>query len=156
LAVEFSGRRFEWTFLLAKVNFAILGADFFKHFNLIVDLAANQIVDTEGHSLKTLIRTLLLLGSLRRAAALTVFTVFRHQRLLLPCLTATMTRTLDEKTVRSRFAVSPLPCVCYEQNKQQRLSGNYFAGMPHSILTNNCSLTSNVAFIFNRLNTQQK
>jgi hypothetical protein len=45
LAVEFSGRRFEWTFLLAKVNFAILGADFLKHFNLIVDLAANQIVD---------------------------------------------------------------------------------------------------------------
>jgi hypothetical protein len=28
LVVEFSGRRFEWTFLLAKVNFAILGADF--------------------------------------------------------------------------------------------------------------------------------
>jgi hypothetical protein len=46
LAVEFSGRRFEWTFLFAKVNFAILGADFLKHFNLIVDLAANQIVDT--------------------------------------------------------------------------------------------------------------
>jgi hypothetical protein len=41
LSVEFSGRRFEWTFLLAKVNFAILGADFLKHFNLIVDLAAN-------------------------------------------------------------------------------------------------------------------
>ena len=35
----------DWTFLLAKVNFAILGADFLKHFNLIVDLAANQIVD---------------------------------------------------------------------------------------------------------------
>jgi hypothetical protein len=43
--VEFSGRCFEWTFLLAKVNFAILGADFLKHFNLIVDLVANQIVD---------------------------------------------------------------------------------------------------------------
>jgi hypothetical protein len=45
LSVEFSGRCFEWTFLLAKVNFAILGADFVKHLNLIVDLAANQIVD---------------------------------------------------------------------------------------------------------------
>jgi hypothetical protein len=42
--VEFSGCRFECTFLLAKVNFAILGADFLKHFNLIIDLAANQIV----------------------------------------------------------------------------------------------------------------
>jgi hypothetical protein len=100
----------------------------------------------EGHSLKTLIRTLLLLGSLRRAAALTVF---RRQRLLLPRLKATTTRTFDEKTVRS-----PLPCVRYEQNKQQRLSGIYFAGMPHSILTNNCSLTINVAFIFNRLNNK--
>ncbi len=108
-------------------------------------------MNLEGHSLKTLIRTLLLIGSLRRAATLTVFTVFRRQRLLLPCLTATTTRTFDEKTVRS-----PLPCVRYEQNKQQRLSGIYFEGMPHSILTNNCSLTINVAFIFNRLNTQQK
>ncbi len=43
--MEFSGRRFDWTFLLAIVNFAILGAEFLKHFNLIVDLAANQIVD---------------------------------------------------------------------------------------------------------------
>ncbi len=34
--MEFSGRRFEWTFLLAKVNFAILGADFLKHFNLLL------------------------------------------------------------------------------------------------------------------------
>ncbi len=31
MTVEFSGRRLEWTFLLAKVNFAILGADFLKH-----------------------------------------------------------------------------------------------------------------------------
>jgi hypothetical protein len=37
--------RGEASCLLAKVNFAILGADFLKHFNLIVDLAANQIVD---------------------------------------------------------------------------------------------------------------
>ena len=45
MSVDFSGRRFMWTFLLAKVNFAILGADFSKHFNLIIDLAANQIPD---------------------------------------------------------------------------------------------------------------
>ncbi len=43
--MEFSGLRFEWTFLLAKVNFAILGAEFVNHFNLVVDLAANQILD---------------------------------------------------------------------------------------------------------------
>jgi hypothetical protein len=39
LPVQFSGRRFTWTFLLAKVEFPILGANFLKHFNLIVDLA---------------------------------------------------------------------------------------------------------------------
>ncbi len=45
MSVDFSGRNFMWTFLLAKVNFAILGADFLKHFNLIIDLAADQIQD---------------------------------------------------------------------------------------------------------------
>jgi hypothetical protein len=45
MAVEFFGRHFEWTFLLAMVNFAILGAEFVKHFNIVVDLAANQILD---------------------------------------------------------------------------------------------------------------
>jgi hypothetical protein len=37
LPVQFSGCRFTWTFLLAKVEFPILGADFLKHINLIVD-----------------------------------------------------------------------------------------------------------------------
>jgi hypothetical protein len=32
---------------LAKVEFPILGADFLKHFNLIVDLAASQLLATE-------------------------------------------------------------------------------------------------------------
>ncbi len=36
--MEFSGRHFEWTFLLAEVIFAILRAEFVKHFNLVVDL----------------------------------------------------------------------------------------------------------------------
>ncbi len=30
VAVVFSGRRFQWLFLLAQVDFAILGADFLK------------------------------------------------------------------------------------------------------------------------------
>ena len=47
LPVQFSGRRFTWTFLLAKVEFPILGADFLKHFNLIVDLAASQLLATD-------------------------------------------------------------------------------------------------------------
>jgi hypothetical protein len=47
LPVQFSGRRFTWTFLLASVEFPILGADFLKHFNLIVDLAASQLLATD-------------------------------------------------------------------------------------------------------------
>jgi hypothetical protein len=47
LPVQFLGRRFTWTFLLAKVEFPILGADFLKHFNLIVDLAASQLLATD-------------------------------------------------------------------------------------------------------------
>jgi len=45
--VQFSGRRFTWTFLLEKVEFPILGADFLKHFNLIVDLGASQLLATD-------------------------------------------------------------------------------------------------------------
>jgi hypothetical protein len=41
MSEELSGCRFEWTFLLVKVNVAILGADFLKHVNLIVVLMAN-------------------------------------------------------------------------------------------------------------------
>jgi hypothetical protein len=47
LPVQFSGRRFTWTFLLAKVKFPILGADFLKHFNLIVDPAASHLLATD-------------------------------------------------------------------------------------------------------------
>jgi hypothetical protein len=42
----FSSRRFRWPFLLAQVDFAILGADFLKHFGLVVDLAAGRLLDT--------------------------------------------------------------------------------------------------------------
>ncbi len=37
---------FQWSFLLAQVDFAILGADFLEHFGLVVDLAAGQLLDT--------------------------------------------------------------------------------------------------------------
>ena len=46
MTVSFAGRRFSWTFLLAKVDFAILGADFLRNFHLVVDLAASQLLDT--------------------------------------------------------------------------------------------------------------
>jgi hypothetical protein len=47
LDVCFSGRRFTWTFLLAAVETPILGADFLKHFKLLVNLAAGCLVDAE-------------------------------------------------------------------------------------------------------------
>jgi hypothetical protein len=44
--VSFSGRQFVWTFLLAAVDFAIIGADFLKQFGLVVDLSARRLLDT--------------------------------------------------------------------------------------------------------------
>jgi hypothetical protein len=40
LELQIGVRLFMWTFLLAKVDFAIIGADFLKHFRLAVDLVA--------------------------------------------------------------------------------------------------------------------
>ncbi len=38
--LQFSGQCFEWIFLKAAVDFAILGIDFLNHYNLSVDAAA--------------------------------------------------------------------------------------------------------------------
>ena len=39
-------RQFKWVFVIADVRFPILGADFLSHFNLAVDVAQRQLVDT--------------------------------------------------------------------------------------------------------------
>jgi hypothetical protein len=44
--LDFHGRRFEWTFLLADVSFAIIGVDFLRSHKLSVNPAANRLVDT--------------------------------------------------------------------------------------------------------------
>jgi hypothetical protein len=44
--LDFHGRRFERTFLLADVSFAIIGVDFLRSHKLLVDPAANRLVDT--------------------------------------------------------------------------------------------------------------
>jgi hypothetical protein len=41
----FHGRRFTWNFLLAAVSFIIVGVDFLRHFQLMVDPAANMLED---------------------------------------------------------------------------------------------------------------
>jgi hypothetical protein len=46
LSLTFHGRLFVWLFLLAKVQFPIIGVDFLRHFKLLVDPAANRLVDT--------------------------------------------------------------------------------------------------------------
>jgi hypothetical protein len=46
MSLCFHGRHFNWTFLLANVQLPMLGADFFRHFRLVVDLAASQMLDT--------------------------------------------------------------------------------------------------------------
>jgi len=46
LTLSFHGRLFVWPFLLAKVQFPIIGVDFLRHFKLLVDPAANRLVDT--------------------------------------------------------------------------------------------------------------
>ncbi len=45
LVLSFNGRQFHWTFLLAAVSFPILGVDFLRHYRLLVDPAANRLVD---------------------------------------------------------------------------------------------------------------
>jgi hypothetical protein len=38
LTIYFGGQQFQWIFLLSDICFPILGADFLRHFNLVVDL----------------------------------------------------------------------------------------------------------------------
>jgi hypothetical protein len=44
--LDFNRRRFEWTFLVADVTFTIIGVDFLRSHKLLVDPAANRLVDT--------------------------------------------------------------------------------------------------------------
>jgi len=44
--LRFSGRTFEWDFLLADVSFPILGVDFLGTNKLLVDVAGDKLVDS--------------------------------------------------------------------------------------------------------------
>ncbi len=46
IVLVFHGRRFAWTFLLADVQFPIIGVNFLRQNRLLVDPAANRLVDT--------------------------------------------------------------------------------------------------------------
>ena len=55
LPLQFSGRRFEWTFILADVDRPILGSDFLVCHKLLVDLAGRQLVDSADMSILPLV-----------------------------------------------------------------------------------------------------
>jgi hypothetical protein len=46
LQLSFNGQQFSWDFLLAEVEFPILGVDFLRHYKLAVDAAAGQLLHT--------------------------------------------------------------------------------------------------------------
>jgi hypothetical protein len=43
MTMTFGGKSFSWSFLLAAVDFPILGADFLSHFGLLVDLQKGSL-----------------------------------------------------------------------------------------------------------------
>ena len=43
-----SGRRFTWSFLLSDVAMPIIGADFLRHFGLLVDLGEMRLLARKG------------------------------------------------------------------------------------------------------------
>jgi hypothetical protein len=47
LQLSFNGQQFSWDFLLAEVEFPILGVDFLHHYKLAVDATAGQLLHTE-------------------------------------------------------------------------------------------------------------
>jgi hypothetical protein len=48
MTLSFHGVNFTWIFLLAEVQFPILGVDFLRHYRLVVDAAGGQLVDTRS------------------------------------------------------------------------------------------------------------
>ena len=45
IPLQFGNRRFEWSFWLAAVDQPLLGADFLRAFNLLIDMGGEQILD---------------------------------------------------------------------------------------------------------------
>ncbi|XP_011688834.1 PREDICTED: uncharacterized protein LOC105450599 [Wasmannia auropunctata] len=62
-------RKFQWPFIIANVTHAILGADFLKHFNLLVDLRGRCVIDGETQLKST--------GRLTTTSTPTITTIIR-------------------------------------------------------------------------------
>ncbi len=48
MILSLNGRRFEWTFLLAAASYPIIGVDILRHYGLLVNPAANRLVDPKN------------------------------------------------------------------------------------------------------------
>ena len=44
-SIRLGSKRLAWTFIIADIDFNIMGADFLAHHNLVVDLRHRQLVD---------------------------------------------------------------------------------------------------------------
>ena len=48
ITIRLAGQDYHWTFILADVSRPLLGADFLAHYHLMVDVARQQLIDTES------------------------------------------------------------------------------------------------------------
>jgi len=86
LTIVLSKRRYAWTFLVAKVSQAILGADFLRHYHLMVDVANRRLVDIQTfHSVP--IRGEATVAAVNRIAAPPPTDRFQHVLAEFPSLT---------------------------------------------------------------------
>ena len=54
MQLQFQGTKFSWPFLLAAVDFPIIGVDFLKQHSLMVDPANNRLVSAQGKTFPTM------------------------------------------------------------------------------------------------------
>ncbi|XP_032687537.1 uncharacterized protein LOC116851826 [Odontomachus brunneus] len=63
-------RAFRWSFIIADVSSAILGADFLAHYGLVIDLSRRSLVDSHT--------SLITQGAIRNAATVSISAVGQH------------------------------------------------------------------------------
>ncbi len=71
ISLQFNNKKFTWTFLLAAVSFPIIGVDFLIHFKLLIDPAANRLVDTASCQAFSIVSSLAMPAATAVAAAAT-------------------------------------------------------------------------------------
>uniref|UniRef100_A0A5S6Q3K9 RNA-directed DNA polymerase n=1 Tax=Trichuris muris TaxID=70415 RepID=A0A5S6Q3K9_TRIMR len=89
LTVDFGiGQPLKWSFVIAKVRQPILGADFFRHFNLLVDVKQKQLINAQTYAVEKgiTLRTKLPSGThaLRRATS-TLPSILARYPMLITC-----------------------------------------------------------------------